>query len=99
MTDSNTFRKEVVFFDKRTPADFKVGPLPVMATIIGEGVAVLHFSPPFFLYSEHEGGTQLSTTVEPEGAVRLRATASVSFDTGYLRYYVAVYIIVVGAKN
>jgi hypothetical protein len=80
VTDSNTFRREVTFFQKATPADFKVGPFPVMASLIGEGVAVLHFSPPFFLYSELEGGTQLSTTVEPEGAVRLRASASVSFD-------------------
>lgn len=71
----------VTFFEKRTPDDFKVGPLPVQASLIGEGVIVLHFSPPFFLYSEHEGGVQLSTTVEPEGAVRLRASATVSFDT------------------
>jgi hypothetical protein len=80
VTDSNTFRREVTFFQKATPADFKVGPLPVMAQLIGEGVAVLHFSPPFFLFSELEGGTQLSTTVEPEGAVRLRASATVTFD-------------------
>lgn len=60
-TDSNTFRKEVSFFKKATPDDFKVGPLPVSAEIEGLGVAVLHFSPPFFLYSEHEGGVQLST--------------------------------------